>query len=133
MKKLGDPVCFCVTLPLESSNSPGIIRIESPFFPVTESWVASPLVSNNHFMLGHIWEWFYSGLGGVRQQEGVPPQDGYILAPETVDSLSFVTVKYQSPYGEFRSHWSRENDTLSLAFTIPANAVLETAGASKKR
>ncbi len=92
---------------------------------LTESWVASPLVSNNHFMLGHIWEWFYSGLGGVRQQEGVPPQDGYILAPETVDSLSFVTVKYQSPYGMFRSHWSKEKDTLTMAFTIPANASAE--------
>lgn len=92
---------------------------------LTESWVASPLVSNNHFMLGHIWEWFYSGLGGIRQREGVPPQEGYILAPEPVDSLSFVKVEYQSPYGLFRSHWSREKDTLTLAFTIPANAQTE--------
>ncbi|MGV3767397.1 MAG: family 78 glycoside hydrolase catalytic domain [Chitinophagaceae bacterium] len=92
---------------------------------LTESWVASPLVSNNHFMLGHIWEWFYSGLGGICQREGVPPQEGYILAPETVDSLSFVTVKYHSPYGVFHSHWNRRQDTLTLTFTIPANAHAE--------
>lgn len=31
---------------------------------LTESWAALEEVSNNHLMLGHIMEWFYSGLGG---------------------------------------------------------------------
>jgi len=34
---------------------------------LTESWQAYRFVSNNHFMLGHLMEWFYSGLGGIRQ------------------------------------------------------------------
>ena len=39
---------------------------------LTESWQALPSVSNNHFMLGHIMEWFYSGLGGIRPAPGYP-------------------------------------------------------------
>lgn len=34
---------------------------------LTERWQALPLVSNNHFMLGHLLEWFYEGLPGIRQ------------------------------------------------------------------
>jgi len=34
---------------------------------LTESWQAYESVSNNHFMLGHLMEWFYSGLDGIRQ------------------------------------------------------------------
>ena len=34
---------------------------------LTESWAALKYVSNNHMMLGHLMEWFYSGIGGIRQ------------------------------------------------------------------
>ena len=36
---------------------------------LTESWPALKYVSNNHMMLGHLMEWFYSGLGGIKQQD----------------------------------------------------------------
>jgi len=36
---------------------------------LTESWPALENVSNNHLMLGHLMEWFYSGLGGIDQDE----------------------------------------------------------------
>ena len=36
---------------------------------LTESWQAFGFVSNNHFMLGHLMEWLYSGIGGIRQAE----------------------------------------------------------------
>ena len=37
---------------------------------LTESWAALKYVSNNHLMLGHLMEWFYSGIGGIRQVPG---------------------------------------------------------------
>ncbi len=37
---------------------------------LTESWAALKYVSNNHMMLGHIMEWFFSGLGGIRLAPG---------------------------------------------------------------
>ena len=37
---------------------------------LTESWAALKYVSNNHMMLGHLMEWFYSGIGGIRQADG---------------------------------------------------------------
>src|SRR5258705_8905696 len=36
---------------------------------LTESWQAYPNVSNNHFMLGHLMEWFYGGLCGIKQSK----------------------------------------------------------------
>ena len=33
---------------------------------LTEAWDANPASSQNHCMLGHVEEWFYSGLGGIR-------------------------------------------------------------------
>ena len=32
----------------------------------TESWAILVEVSNNHMMLGHLMEWLFSGLGGIR-------------------------------------------------------------------
>jgi alpha-L-rhamnosidase len=36
---------------------------------LTESWTALKNVSNNHLMLGHLMEWFYNGLAGIKQTE----------------------------------------------------------------
>ena len=44
---------------------------------LTESWAALKYVSNNHMMLGHLMEWFYSGLGGIRQTDGSVSYDKY--------------------------------------------------------
>src|ERR1017187_7115749 len=36
---------------------------------LTEAWDANPNSSQNHLMLGHIEEWFYAGLAGIRPQD----------------------------------------------------------------
>ena len=41
---------------------------------LTEAWDANPVQSQNHFMLGHIEEWFYSGLAGL------PPRRARVAA-----------------------------------------------------
>lgn len=33
---------------------------------LTESWAALKTASHNHCMLGHLMEWFYGGIGGIR-------------------------------------------------------------------
>ncbi len=88
---------------------------------LTESWQALPSVSNNHFMLGHILEWFYSGLGGIRQ---APDDVGFRnieIRPQPVGNVTSAKASYLSPYGEIKSAWINTGNTFKLEVTIPPN------------
>ena len=66
---------------------------------LTESWQALPVVSNNHLMLGHLMEWFYSGLSGLKQGESSIGYKEIVVDPQAVGDISFVNTSYESPYG----------------------------------
>ncbi len=89
---------------------------------LTESWPALEEVSNNHLMLGHIMEWFYTGLGGIKQEENSVGFHNIIIRPEIVGDITWVKSSYQSPYGIIRSDWKKENNQLEMKVDIPANA-----------
>jgi hypothetical protein len=88
---------------------------------LTESWQAFPTVSNNHFMLGHIMEWFYNGLAGISQAENSIAYKDIIIRPEVVGDVTYAKGVYQSPYGTISSEWKKENDRFELAVQIPVN------------
>jgi alpha-L-rhamnosidase len=88
---------------------------------LTESWPALEEVSNNHLMLGHLMEWFYTGLGGIKQEENSFAFKNIIIRPEIVGDLTFVKSSYQSPCGLIKSEWKKENNTLEMKVVIPAN------------
>ncbi|WP_375446825.1 family 78 glycoside hydrolase catalytic domain [uncultured Fibrella sp.] len=88
---------------------------------LTESWSALRDPSNNHFMLGHLAEWFYSGLGGIQQAEDVPAFKAVVIRPALVGDMSSASARYQSPYGLIRSEWQRTDKTITLTVEIPAN------------
>lgn len=88
---------------------------------LTESWVASPIVSNNHFMLGHILEWFYSGLAGIKPAEGSVAFNKIIIKPEFVGDLTSAGAWYDSPYGRIASNWKKEGQSYELKVEIPCN------------
>ncbi|MEQ7799501.1 glycoside hydrolase family 78 protein [Pedobacter sp. ASV1-7] len=88
---------------------------------LTESWAALPEVSNNHFMLGHIMEWFYSGLAGIRQEEGSVAFKNLKIYPQPVGDLTSAKGSYQSPYGLISSEWKKTEQSFELSVTIPAN------------
>ncbi|WP_324675170.1 family 78 glycoside hydrolase catalytic domain [Hymenobacter sp. GOD-10R] len=88
---------------------------------LTESWAALPTVSNNHFMLGHLMEWLYGGLAGIR-----PAKDGVAfnkidIRPEPVGDVTAAKASYHSPYGLIISNWKKIGNTFELTATIPAN------------
>lgn len=89
---------------------------------LTESWPALEEVSNNHLMLGHIMEWFYTGLGGIRQEENSVAFQNIIIRPEIVGDITWVKSSYQSPYGLIKSEWKKENGILEMKVEIPANS-----------
>ena len=88
---------------------------------LTESWQALEEVSNNHLMLGHIMEWFYTGLGGIKQEENSVGFKNTIIKPEIVGDLTWVKSSYHSPYGIIQSDWKKENKSLQMEVYIPAN------------
>jgi alpha-L-rhamnosidase len=86
---------------------------------LTESWAALKYVSNDHMMLGHLMEWFYSGLGGIRQTALSGAYDTILIEPELAGDISWAETSYNSIHGEIATSWKRENDTLSLKVKIP--------------
>jgi len=90
---------------------------------LTESWQALEQVSNNHFMLGHLMEWFYSGLVGIRQQKESVAFSKIEIHPTVVGDIDSVRGTYDSPYGLISSSWKKENSTFELEVQIPPNTM----------
>jgi len=88
---------------------------------LTESWAALKFVSNNHMMLGHIIEWFYSGIGGIRQAPGSVSYNKIIIHPEIVGDIKWAETTYNTIHGEIISNWEVEGNSLSMYIKIPVN------------
>ena len=57
---------------------------------LTEAWDANPNSSQNHLMLGHIEEWFYAGLAGIRPRDAGLRR--ILVQPEPVGDLTWVNA-----------------------------------------
>jgi hypothetical protein len=89
---------------------------------LTESWQALPGVSNNHFMLGHIMEWFYAGLVGIEVADDAVAFKKITINPQPVGDITAAKADYQSPYGIITSEWKKEAGNFMLKVQVPANA-----------
>ena len=88
---------------------------------LTESWQAYREVSNNHCMQGHLMEWLYSGLGGIRQSPGSAGYKEIVIRPQVVGDIHSAAVSFRSPYGLIRSEWSDSPQQYRQRVEIPAN------------
>lgn len=88
---------------------------------LTESWQAFRFVSNNHCMLGHLMEWFYSGLAGIEQADGSIAYRHVYLRPQLVGNIEEVESSFESPYGQIVSKWKKGVDNLTYHVEIPPN------------
>ncbi|MFA6812162.1 MAG: alpha-L-rhamnosidase C-terminal domain-containing protein, partial [Bacteroidaceae bacterium] len=89
---------------------------------LTESWNALRGLSNNHFMLGHLMEWLYGGLGGIRQQENSVAFNKILITPQIVGDITYANTSYESPYGQICCDWKLNGDVYTLKVSIPANS-----------
>jgi hypothetical protein len=92
---------------------------------LTESWQAYPNVSNNHFMLGHLMEWFYAGLCGIKQAKDGVAYNTIEIRPQPVGDITYAKASFHSPYGVIKTDWARSGDTFELNVTIPANTTAD--------
>ena len=102
------------------SDRPGYgYQIKKGATSLTESWAALSNVSNNHMMLGHLMEWFYSGLGGIYQDANSIAYRDIIIAPKPVGDIKWVKCSYKSPQGIILSEWELIESSISLTIDIP--------------
>jgi alpha-L-rhamnosidase len=88
---------------------------------LTESWAGLRNVSNNHMMLGHLMEWFFSGIAGIRQMKESIAFDHILIAPEIVGDITWADAAIESVHGEISSSWKIIDNDFSLTVRIPAN------------
>ncbi|WP_069658795.1 family 78 glycoside hydrolase catalytic domain [Arcticibacter eurypsychrophilus] len=88
---------------------------------LTESWQAYENVSNNHFMLGHLMEWFYSGLAGIQSADNGVAYKDIVICPEPVGDVTHASATYASPYGQIASKWTKTKGRFELNVLIPEN------------
>ncbi len=88
---------------------------------LTESWQAYENASNNHMMLGHLKEWFFSGLAGIRPSKNAVACKEIDIRPQPAGDVSSAKANYNSPYGMIRSEWKKSNGLFELNVEIPAN------------
>jgi alpha-L-rhamnosidase len=95
------------------------LQIKMGATSLTESWAALPDVSNLHMMLGHLMEWFYSGLGGIYQAEHSIGYDNIIIAPKPVGDIEWSKCSFNSPKGMIKSEWERKENDFSILIEVP--------------
>ena len=86
---------------------------------LTESWQAYTAVSNNHFMLGHLMEWLYGGLGGIRQTEESVAFNHILIAPQVLPEVGYAKASLKTGNGIISSCWKLDGENLVLEINIP--------------
>jgi alpha-L-rhamnosidase len=104
------------------SDKPGYgYQLKKGATSLTEAWDAGPTSSQNHFMLGHIMEWFYSDLAGIKTTADGPGFKEIIIRPSPTGDLTWARGSLETVRGRIESEWRIEGGKLRLTVDVPAN------------
>lgn len=81
-----------------------------------EYWESNPR-SHCHDMMGHIIEWYYNGLAGIRPLE--PGFARIVIRPYLPDGVGSFRCSYRSASGEIQVQVDRVQDAAVLSVTVP--------------
>lgn len=87
-----------------------------------ESWQVVTNKSHNHFMLGHLQEWFFTHLAGIQKDPTALAYKKIIIKPHVVGNLNQAQARFESPYGIIANQWSIVEGRLTMRVEIPANS-----------
>lgn len=105
------------------TDRPGYgFQLEQGATSLTEAWNARRHSSHNHFMLGHIMEWFYHDLVGIAPDPEQPGFENVIVKPQPVGELTWAEATHDSVRGPVHVRWERDETSFSLDLEVPANA-----------
>ncbi|HOW74169.1 MAG TPA: alpha-L-rhamnosidase C-terminal domain-containing protein [Phycisphaerae bacterium] len=96
----------------------GILKKGLTAMPETWDAMTDGYQSHNHCMLGHVIEWFYGYVGGIRQQAGDVGWKRVLIAP-VPGPLSHAEVTFESPAGRITSRWTVESGKFTLRAEVP--------------
>ena len=82
----------------------------------------SSMNSFNHYSLGSVGAWLYSGAAGIQSDDANPGYKHFFLAPQFTTRLTHVKATLDSPYGVIASGWRVEKDQVLYDVTIPPNS-----------
>ena len=85
-----------------------------------EYWEKNPR-SHCHDMMGHIIEWYYNGIAGIR-----PVKPGFseiVIRPYLPDTMNEFTCSYESIRGLIRVHVERQGEKIVVRTKVPENVV----------
>ncbi|OAM89670.1 glycoside hydrolase family 78 protein [Termitidicoccus mucosus] len=97
-------------------------QLERGATTLVEAWDASPNVSQNHFMLGHITEWFYQYLAGIMPDASGPGFARVIVRPEPAGDVAWAEASIDTVRGRVAVRWDRGEGKFALRVTVPPNA-----------
>ena len=73
-------------------------------------------------MLGHIEEWFYRDLGGIRVDLSKDDIEQIVIRPYFCPGIEWVKTSYQSILGRIACDWKRQGKLCYMRVIIPSNA-----------
>jgi alpha-L-rhamnosidase len=132
----GDVGFHFVVQALEEGGRSGVLydmlsRTDSPSYgyqlargatTLTEAWDTNPTKSQDHFMLGHAEEWFYTGLAGIDFDLSRPLPEQIEIHPYMVGAISSAQATFDSVLGRIASQWNCKDGECTLDVTIPVGA-----------
>ncbi|MEN6449392.1 MAG: family 78 glycoside hydrolase catalytic domain [Thermoguttaceae bacterium] len=105
----------------------GILRKGLTAMPETWNAMNDGSQSQNHAMLGHVIEWFYGYVAGIRQQPDSVGWKRVLIAPEP-GPLAEASASLISPAGRIVSRWRVEKGKFHLDAEVPAGVTARLVG-----
>ena len=96
----------------------GILAKGLSSLPETWDAMMDGYQSLNHCMLGHVMEWFYGYVGGIRQKSGGVGWREIVIGPNPGNLYSAETT-LEAPTGQIVSRWVVKEGVFSLEAEIP--------------
>jgi alpha-L-rhamnosidase len=97
--------------------------VKSGLTTLPESWSAEPGTgdSMNHFMLGHLVEWHFAYVAGLRQPAGSIGWEHVLIQPTPgpQQGVTSARASFRSPRGLIESEWSIDREDFRLRVAIP--------------
>jgi alpha-L-rhamnosidase len=77
--------------------------------------------SRNHMFFGDIVHWWYKELAGIRPDPDHVGFKHFSIQPFFPEDLEFARASHDCMYGQIRSEWNREGETINMVIEVPAN------------
>lgn len=97
----------------------GILKNGLTTMPETWDAIMDGYQSLNHCMLGHVMEWYYAYVAGIRQNPGSVGWKDILIAPNS-GPLPHAEARLTTPSGEILSRWKVQEDEFQIEIEIPA-------------